>query len=438
MKIKRTIIAWGGLLLIIAVGAYVYASQQNTDGSYADAVIESGDEYATATAPMQDSVSDKDEEELIPYNEPEDIELDTVHVFEEGTYFVAKMKSVIGAGQTNKTYDDEERVVYYALKAGSQEWRAIGYIDQWVAGDRGAYLVNAPGVEDFIADWNLVSGEETNGIVLFEEDDRIEMPASNPYEERSFFSENGRYEVRWSLGEFQDGMRIISLSVLDTVSGDVVAEHDQYGTTTEGPLFVGIDNTGTYLYERATCGCAADLPGMFQVNVQTLERVDLHVPLGLKEGSQSAIDVNNGFVLAVFTETEIIPDSHGQLAHLAPSTIKLLDTETMEVTTLIESEELALEAPAFDKNNPGHYRIRAVEDPYDYYLLSFEDTEISQEHYLGTGVLQSVIGEWYGFRDVSQNQFIANNFTTKEQVSVSYPEGELSRYNEMHTVNWEN
>lgn len=233
-------------------------------------------------------------------------------------------------------------------------------------------------------------------------------------------SANGRYEVSWTPeGDVADVITVMDLadetSLLEIDAADIKSDSDRWYIE---PFLV--DDQGAFFYARETCGCEATLSGLWMIEVATGEVTRLDDLVDLDSWFLSNLDVQTRGLLAISTERE--PSQDGPYEELLPpTTIRILDLESLEVGELLVDEVRAWDRPWLDPEGNDRYVVRIWDEGNKLYLVNFDDTEITEENFLTDGWVLDWVGDWLVVRNTQDSTLKLVNVESKEEVILEIP-----------------
>lgn len=271
--------------------------------------------------------------------------------------------------------------------------------------------------------------DDQDGILSLEG----EVVETRPTQWGTIRSANGLYEIVWD--SRYDGVRYddmgFGMTVTDTQSGEVILETDEtaFDFTSERwelePFF--IDNNGEYFYVRVSCASESCVSDFWQVEIATAEVTQLDEIIGINSSwSIASLDQETRRLLVINTERTPSTDGPGEEL-LPPTTIRLLDLDTLDSTELLMDEDRAWSSQRLDPQGKDRYVVRLWDEGNKLYLVNFDDTEITDEHYLTDGWVRDWVGDWLVVQNTQDLTLKLVNVESKEEVNLEIP-GERVEY----------
>ncbi|MBI4435561.1 hypothetical protein HY630_02725 [Candidatus Uhrbacteria bacterium] len=259
--------------------------------------------------------------------------------------------------------------------------------------------------------------DEQDGIVSL----KGEVLQTRPMQWGTIRSANGRYEVVWKSVYDEVETDIV---VTDLVSGEVVVSIPESVFADAGAFALEpflINDQGTSLYVHEVCACEATVAGVWRVNLETLQATRLDTLVNLDSWFLSSLDAQGGRFLSISTEREPAEDGpYDEL--LPPSTIRMLDLETLEATDLLVDEARAWDVPWLDPEGNDRYVVRLWDKGNRLYLVDFEDKAITEEDYLTDGWVLDWVGDWLVVMNTDDSSLKLVNTQTREEVEIELPD----------------
>jgi len=253
-----------------------------------------------------------------------------------------------------------------------------------------------------------------------------EIVETRPIQWGTIRSANGRYQINFEMDRGSGRSAITNLIVSDINSKSILLEKMLNPEELDGGWdlepFV-IDDLGKYVYIHEVCGCEATLSGIWQLEIATGELTRLDVLVDLDSWFLSSLDAENRRLLAISTDREPAEDGpYDEL--LPPTTIKVLNLDTLESTDLLVDEEQAWDEPWLDPERNDRYIVRAWDEGNKLYIVGFEDTVITDENYLTEGWVVDWVGDWIIVNVQGYDSILYKliNLETREEILIDLPE----------------
>lgn len=261
--------------------------------------------------------------------------------------------------------------------------------------------------------------EERDGVVSLEG----EVKATRPIQWGTLRSANGRYEVVWE--SVYDAVKT-DMVVTDLETVRTLATIPQAAFETSEPVFDAepflLDDHGAYLYVREVCACEATVSGLWEVELASGEVTRLDTLAGLESWFQSILDANSRRLLSVKTVRRPAEDGpYDEL--LPPTTIEILDLDTLQTRELLVDNERAWHSPRLDPTGRDRYLVQEWGEGNGRHLVDFDVQEIIGEPYLTDGWVLDWVGDWLVVQEQPGSSFTLINTQTDERVSLNLPGG---------------
>lgn len=388
-----------------------------------------GKSIQDATAPVEvveEPTTEPAEEELAP-----------------GSYLVFQSVTTTDAGTQDWSNDDTDTYTYYRLALGEATYRVMPSVDDLVEivsvvhgpNFSGSLTTNILGqnllmhryesTREFDEETGMpTEGEEGDGLLSLEgeviETSKRDLPRLQ--------SSNGLYEVRFEFGLDSPSQDFGTYQVYNVSTGELIVQHrTTLDSGEEGnPEPFLIDDKGRYLYIRQVCGCEATLSGLWMIDVQTGEATRLDELVDLDSWFLSSLDMDARRLLSISTDRE--PSQDGPYDELLPpTTIRILDLESLESDEFLIDEERAWDRPWLDPQGNDRYVVRLWDEGNSLYLVNFDDTEIVEDHFLTDGWVLDWVGDWLVVQNTQDSTLKLVNVESKEEVLLEIP-GERVEY----------
>lgn len=242
-------------------------------------------------------------------------------------------------------------------------------------------------------------------------------------------STNGRYQVDFEIDRGDGRVAITSLTVTDIDAGTTLLKKTMNPEELDGGWdlepFV-IDDLGDFIYIHEVCGCEATLSGLWQLEIATGELTRLDTLVDLDSWHLSSLDPQKRRLLAVSTNSE--PSNVGPYNELVPpTTIRILDLNTLESIDLLLDEKQAWDRAWLDPEGNDRYVVSLWGEGNKLYIVDFTDSEITEESYLAGGRMRDWVGDWLVVQDSQDSTLRLVNVESKEEVMLDLP-GERVQY----------
>lgn len=336
-----------------------------------------------------------------------------------GSYLVFQSEEVTDPGTQDWANDDTETYTFYRLKIddiGSSEPVEFAAVEHpaTVEGGLTTYIFGQ------YLQMHRYQKENQDGILSLEG----EVVETSEEQWTRFRSANGAYEVRYEFGP--DTEDAGTIEVVEVETGNVLAQFDLILDSGEvgNPEPFLIDDEGTFVYARQVCGCEATLSGFWVIDVGSGEVTRLDTLVDLDSWFLSSLDADGRRMVTLSTDRQ--PSKDGPYYELLPpTTIRILDLDTLEPRELLVDEARAWDRPWLDPEGKDRYIVRDEEDKE--YLVDFDDTEITEEQYLTDGWVLDWVGDWLVMQDMVDLTLKLVNVESKEEVNLEIP-GEQAEY----------
>lgn len=383
-----------------------------------------GKSIQDATTPVEvvDETTEPVEEELSP-----------------GEYLIFQSVTTTDVGTQDWANDDTQVYTFYRLALGEATYRSNPSSDDLV---EFATIEHGPvfsgGLTSYIFGQDIImhhyqstrtydqesgqpsDGEEQDGILSLEG----EVIDVRPESWTQLRSDNGLYEIFWESPYDGEGPDV---TITNTQSGEVVGQaslatiQEEVNPRWELAPFL-IDDAGEYFYAHEVCGCEATLSGIWQIEIAKgeAEATRLDELVDLDSWFLSSLDPETRGLLAISTDRE--PALEGPYDDLLPpTTIRILDLESLDVGELLVDEERAWDRPWLDPNGNDRYLVRRWDEASRLYLVDFDDTEILEENLLTDGWVLDWVGDWLVVQDTQDSTLKLVNVESKEEIILEIP-----------------
>ncbi|NQV89993.1 hypothetical protein HQ487_01135 [Candidatus Uhrbacteria bacterium] len=285
------------------------------------------------------------------------------------------------------------------------------------------------GKEIIMHRFSVVDGVEQDGILNLEGN----VTEVRPGKWEMIRSENGRFEVTWESPylEEQADILVTDLStgfVIATIPPAILSEY-------EGPFFLEpfLVDDGEYLYFHEVCPCEATVSAIYQVDLSTLEVRRLDTLTQLRTWFLSSLDADARRLLTINTESR--PNEMGLGDELLPpSTIQVVDLETLDITQVLFDEEHAWGHPLLEDVGD-RYIVRLWDkdrQQYEIYLNQLDGGSMTQENYLTTGFVLDWVGNWLVLDVLDSDIYRLFNLESKQITEITIPGGYSSYVGSIH------
>lgn len=258
-------------------------------------------------------------------------------------------------------------------------------------------------------------GEEQDGILSL----TGEVIQVKPEQWGVIRSPNGIFEASFvTTYEGRNGntnVKVTNLETQETIS-EFLLDSTELESWTPEPFL--LDNNGQYLYARGICGCEATIADLWEVDLQTNTIRALDPLVTLQSWYEANIDPVSRRLLTLHTTREPSTDGPGEVL-LPPTTVRLLDLDSGDITDLLVDDENAFSRPFIDPTGKDRYILHEKSDEQNVFLVGFDDKEITKDHLLTTGFVLDWVGEWLVIQDTSDLSLELFNVETGKAVEMT-------------------
>ncbi len=371
------------------------------------------------------------EEAMVPVVIEESVPEPVEEELPSGSYLVFESVQVTDQGTQDWANDDTETYTFYRMALEEGRYQANLTTDDLVEFAAIEHPSTISGsLTTYIFGQHLLMhrylADDQDGILSLDG----ELVETRPQEWGTIRSKNGRYQVDFKMNRGDARVAVTQLMVTDLDTGSTLLEKMVNPAELDGGWdlepFV-IDDQGEYLYVHEVCGCEATLPGIWQVEIATGEVTRIDTLVDLDSWFLSSLDAQGRGMLAITTGSKPRTEGLGENL-LPPTTIRILDLDSLEVDEILVDEERVWNQPWLDPQGNDRYVVRLWDERDKVYLVNFEDPEISEENYLTDAVVLDWTGDWLVMQVQGIDTILIKliNLETREEILIDLPE--RSRY----------
>jgi hypothetical protein len=367
-------------------------------------------------------------------SEDEDVVVDELVELEAGEYLVFQTRVVSDAGTDTAANDDIEEYTFHRILLGDSQLEPFatvshgpefgGALTSYTLGQNILMHRYQTQAEYDYSSRRPTEGDELDGIMTLQG----EVIEVSEEQWGRLQSDNGLFQVDWD-SSYDDTNT--NMTVTDLSTGEVIAQIDEnvFGEGESRWEYIPflVDDDGDYLYVHESCNCGAQLYGMWEVNLETLEVLAINTIAPADTPVSTSIDPMHRRMLSI--ESVQVFDLEGPGARLVPpTTIRLVDLDARESKDLIVDNETAWGRAMFDPTGKDRFIVVEYGDESRQYLVDLNADEITDEDFLAEGWILDWVGDWIVLRNFPDTTTTLVNIETSESIEISVENTEYISY----------